>query len=181
MTTSGESIKDRILHAIRDEKRTKSAIYIGKASEDLKRRPAAERAAYSELNQNLNERANSKISYRVEILEDENHYGMSISGIEHGLEVIYPFDKWNIPYRDFWNSENPASEIKDFYDRLSTFHGFEILPLEDSFYAAQTLSGTARRLQRQERKNELAGVLKLWMKYYPNSPEVRKMNSEHEL
>jgi len=180
-TSSGKTIQERVLHAIQDTKRTKSAIYIGKASDDLKRRPKEENLAYAELNQMLENTANPNISYTIEILDNENHYGMSISGIEHGLETIYPAKTWNIPYRAFWNSENPANEIRTFYDSLSAVYGFEILPLEDSFYAAQTLSGTARRLERQERKVELKEVLKLALKYYPNSERLKKMYSEYDI
>ena len=177
-TSSGQTIQERILHAIQDNQRSKTAIYIGKASEDLKRRPKEESLAYVDLNQKLKNTANPNVSYKIEILEKENHYGMSISGIQHGLETIYPFETWDIPYREFWNSENPANEIKVFFDSLSTIYGFKILPLEDSFYAAQTLSGTARRLKRQKRTLELKEVLRLAVKYYPNSQELVKMYSD---
>ncbi|WP_422103975.1 alpha/beta hydrolase [Winogradskyella sp.] len=177
-TSSGATVKERVLKAIQDKQRTKSAIYIGKASDDLKRRPEDETLAYTELNQELKHTANPNINYKIEILKKENHYGMSISGIEHGLETIYPFEKWNIPYRNFWNSEQPAVEIKTFYDELSKAYGFEILPLEDAFYASQTLSGTLRRLERQGRKKELKDVLHLAMAYYPNSPELKKYVSK---
>jgi len=176
-TASGETVQERISHAIQDKKRSKSAIYIGKASDDLKRRPKEEASAYIELNQKLENTSNPNISYKIEVLENENHYGMSITGIKHGLETIYPYEKWSIPYRDFWNSENPANEIKTFYNRLSNQYGFKILPLEDSFYAAQTLLGTVRRLERQGRIKELKEVLKLAIKYYPNSEELKNFIS----
>lgn len=177
-TNSGKTIAERVLEAIQDKSRTKSAIYIGKASDDLKRRPKEEALTYVELNQKLESTANSNINYKIEILEDENHYGMSISGIEHGLENIYPYSLWNVPYRDFWNAENPAEEISIFYDNLSDHYGFEIIPLEDSFYAAQTLSGTIRRLNRQGRSKEVRDVLELAIAYYPNSPEFQKNDSD---
>lgn len=177
-TNNGETIAERVLQAVEDKSRSKSAIYIGKASGDLKRRPKEEALAYIELNQRLENTANPNINYKIEILENENHYGMSISGIERGLENIYPYSLWNIPYRDFWNSENPANEIKSFYDNLSRHYGFEIMPLENSFYAAQTLSGTLRRLDRQGRRKELKDVLELAIAYYPNSPEFKKIHAE---
>ncbi|NAS30769.1 hypothetical protein GTQ40_07280 [Flavobacteriaceae bacterium R38] len=177
-TTSGQTVQERVLQAIQDKKRSKSAIYIGKAGDDLKRRPKEEALAYVELNQKLENTANPNINYKIEILENENHYGMSISGIEHGLETIYPFTTWNIPYREFWNSENPADEIEKFYNNLSDQYGFEILPLEDSFYAAQNLLGTARRLERQGRTKELEDLIQLALKYYPNSVELNKYSEK---
>ncbi len=177
-TSSGKTVKERVLEAIQDQSRSRSAIYIGKASDDLKRRPEEEALAYAELNQKLEKTANPKIDYRIEILENENHYGMSVLGIKHGLETIYPFSTWSIPYRDFWNSKDPAGEIKLFYDQLSEQYGFEIRPLEDSFYAAQTLSGTVRRLKRQGRNKEVKAVLQLALTYYPNSPNLKRLYAE---
>ncbi len=176
-TSTGKTIAERVLYAIQDKNRSKSAIYIGKAGDDLRRRPKEESLAYNELNQKLENTANPNINYKIEILKNENHYGMSISGIERGLENIYPFDRWNIPYRDFWNAKSPAKEIESFYYNLSNDYGFEIIPLEDSFYAAQTLSGTVRRLERQGRKRELKEVVELASKYYPNSPRFKKIHS----
>jgi predicted alpha/beta superfamily hydrolase len=175
---NGQTVQEGILEAIQDKKRTKSAIYIGKASDDLKRRPKEEALAYVELNQQLKNTANPNINYKIEILENENHYGMSISGIEHGLETIYPFTTWNIPYRTFWNGEHPAREMEQFYDNLSEQYGFEILPLEDSFYAGQTLLGTVRRLKRQGRTEELKDIITLGLKYYPNSLALHKYAEE---
>ncbi|TAI49005.1 alpha/beta hydrolase [Flagellimonas allohymeniacidonis] len=177
-TTSGKTIQERVLHAIQEPERSKCAVYIGKASDDLKRRPKEEALAYVELNQRLERTANPKINYRIEILKNENHYGMATLGIKHGLENIYPFSTWTIPYRDFWEARNPAKEIRQFYDKLSAQYGFEILPLEDSFYAAQTLSGTARRLKRQGKNKEAQEVLQLALKYYPNSPYLKRMYSD---
>ncbi|MDW3192876.1 MAG: alpha/beta hydrolase-fold protein [Cytophagales bacterium] len=172
-TSSGETVKEKLLKAIQDTDRQQGAIYIGKAGDDLKRRPEAERLAYAELNEKLENTANPNINYRIEILEEENHYGMAIAGIEHGLENIYPPDMWTVPYRAFWNSEDPASELKRWYDQLSDAYGFEIIPLEDAFYAGQTLKGTARRLNRQGRKPALLKLLELAVTYYPNSPELK--------
>ncbi|MFS1523523.1 alpha/beta hydrolase [Microbulbifer sp. 2304DJ12-6] len=176
-TTSGKTIAERLLQAIQDNKRSKSAIYIGKASDDLKRRPKEEALAYVELNQKLRDTANPDINYKIEVLENENHYGMSISGIEHGLENIYPYHTWRVPYREFWHSESPANAIKAFYEKLSKQYGFEIIPLEDSFYAAQTLLGTAKRLERKGRRRELRDLVRLAINYYPNSPVFKGIDS----
>jgi len=176
-TNSGETISRKLQKSIQNSIMPKLSIYIGKAGDDLKRRPQEEADAFIELNQKLKSKANPKINYKIEILENENHYGMSISGIKHGLETIYPTEIWNIPYRKFWNSENPANEIKLFYQNLSNEYGFEIIPLEGSFYYGQTLLGTTRRLERQGRINELKEVVELALKYYPNSIKLKSTKS----
>ncbi len=172
---SNETVAKKLLNAIQDNQHPKASIYIGKASKDLKRRPKEEANAFIEINQKLKLASNPNINYKIEILENEDHYGMSILGIKRGLATIYPPEVWNVPYRDFWSSKNPADELKLFYDKLSDHYGFKIIPLEDSFYASQTLSGTIRRLKRQRRNKELADILKLAVEYYPNSKELRNL------
>ena len=73
-----------------------------------------------------------------------------------------------------------ANELKTFYDNLSDHYGFEIVPLEDSFYASQTLLGTIRRLERQGRMKELMDILKLSIEYYPNSVELNNLISKYD-
>jgi len=178
MTLSGETVAQKLLSSIQDSQHPDASIYIGKAGKDLKRRPPEERESFFEINRRLESTENPNINYKIEILENEDHYGMSISGIQHGFETIYLPEIWDIPYRDFWNSENPANELKTFYNNLSDQYGFEIVPLEDSFYASQTLLGTVRRLERQGRMKELMDILKLSIEYYPNSEELNNLISE---
>ncbi|WP_350292737.1 alpha/beta hydrolase-fold protein [uncultured Croceitalea sp.] len=176
-TVSNKTVAEKVLTSLQDTLHTGASIYIGKAGKDMKRRPKEEAEAFFKLKQALDSTANYRIRYKVEILENEDHYGMSITGIQHGLETIYPIDLWDIPYRDFWNSEKPANAIKSFYNNLSKQYNFEIIPLEDSFYAAQTLLGTIRRLERQGRMKELKDVLNLAITYYPNSEKLINLTS----
>lgn len=114
--------------------------------------------------------SNPKVVDKFEVLEDENHYGMSITGIKNGLEtLLFLKSKWNVPYRNLWSSENPSKEIKNFYDGLSKDYAFEIFPIESSFYAAQTLIGTIKRLKRQDQIKDSKEVLNLAQRYNPNS------------
>lgn len=177
-TNTGETVEERLLKTISDTKAPKSSIYIGKASEDLKRRPEEELLAYSRLNENLKMIDDNAINYTIEILENENHYGMAIRGIEHGLETIYPTKTWSIPYRDFWQSDNPAEAIKAFYENLSNQYGFDVIPLEDSFYFIQTLSGSVRRFYRQEKFKEASAIVELGLQYYPNSETLKKWQTK---
>nr|WP_298998342.1 alpha/beta hydrolase-fold protein [uncultured Allomuricauda sp.] len=179
-TISGETIAQKIRSSLRDSLRPKSAIYVGKADDDLKRRPKEEAEAFIELNEELALSSNPKVRHKFEVLENENHYGMSITGIQNGLETIYPKSEWNVPYRDFWSSENPSKEIKMFYDELSESYGFNVVPLESSFYSAQTLIGTIKRLERQDRIKESKEVLSLALEYYPNSEEIRELREKYK-
>lgn len=179
-TTSNKTVAEQILASFQDSLHPKTSIYIGKAGEDMKRRPKEEAETFIKLNRALDSTANSKINYKVEILENENHYGMSITGIQRGLETIYPINLWNIPYMDFWNSKKPANEMESFYDNLSELYGFEIIPLEDSFYASQNLLGTIRRFKRQGKMKALEDMLNLSIEYYPNSKELNHLMSNKQ-
>lgn len=174
-TISGETVAEKTLKSIQNAQHSKRAIYIGKASKDLKRRPPEEAMSFLEINQKLETIINPNINYKIEILEKEDHYGMSVSGIERGLETIYLPEIWNIPYRSFWKSKNPANALKLFYTDLSNQYGFKIVPLEDSFYYSATLLGTVRRLERQGRMKEMSDVLALAKVYYPNSVEINRL------
>jgi len=178
-TVSNKTVAEKVLASIQDSLHPKASIYVGKAAKDLERRPEEERKAFIQLNHKLDSTSNPnpKINYSFQILDDEDHYGMSVTGIQQGLKTIYSSQMWNVPYRDFWNSKNPANEIKSFYDKLSDHYGFEIVPLEDSFYSSNTLLGTIRRLKRQEREKERTDVINLALEYYPNSRELSRLRS----
>jgi len=178
-TISGETVAEKLLTSIQDKLHPQASIYIGKAGKDLLRRPAEEAKTFIELNKKLKSYSNPKIDYKIEILENEDHYGMSISGIQRGLATIYAPEVWNIPYRAFWSSNNPATALKSFYMKLSKRYGFQIIPLEDSFYASQTLLGTIRRLKRQGRMKALGDILKLANEYYPNSKRINDLISRN--
>ncbi len=180
-TYSGETVATKLLNSIQDKQHPRASIYVGKASIDLTRRPAEEAESYIEINQLLATQSNTNIRYKIEVLENEDHYGMSISGIKKGLETIYPKEAWNIPYRDFWNADAPANALKAFYDKLSQQYGFEILPVEDAFYASQNLLGSIRRMRRQGRTKEMTDFIKLAAAYYPNSEEIKKLLVDHNI
>ena len=173
-TNTGKTVKERLLKTAQNDFQEKSSMYIGKASDDLKRRPKEEDLAYKMLNDALKESAGNNINFKIEVLDNENHYGMAIKGIEHGLETIYPNDLWTIPYNDFRKSEDPAKAIQQYYDQLSKAYGFQIIPQEDAFYFVQTLSGTIRRLHRQGETKKALNVVKLGLDYYPNSEKLKE-------
>ncbi|GAB5565190.1 MAG: hypothetical protein Wins2KO_22530 [Winogradskyella sp.] len=172
ITNTEKTIEQRLLKTIQTNNALKTSVYIGKASEDLKRRAQQETLAYKNLNQI--DSVGNNINYKIEVLQNENHYGMAIKGIENGLETIYPYEAWTIPYRDFWKSENPAQAIETYYNKLSKTYGFKVLPQEDAFYFVQTLTGTIKRFYRRGEKDKAERVLNLALKYYPNSENFKE-------
>jgi len=168
-TSNDKTVENRILSSIQSGNHSGNSLYIGKASRDLLKRPEEETYAYTNLNKALKKLNLQNVRYKIEVLEEEDHYGMSVPGIQHGLETIYPKDVWNIPYKKFRNSKKPAKSLKQFFDKLSKQYGFDIIPNEDSFYFIGNLLGVGRKLKSSKRYTELVEFLKLSINYYPNS------------
>lgn len=177
-TSNRKTIEEQIFTSIQSGKHSGNSLYIGKASRDLLKRPIEETHAYTNLNEALKKMNPQNFKYNIEVLEEEDHYGMSVPGIQHGLETIYPKNVWNIPYKSFRNAENPAKALKYYFDKLSKQYGFEIIPNEDSFYFIGNILGIGRRLKSSKRYPELVEVLELAVSYYPNSSIVHKRLSE---
>lgn len=177
-TNSGTSIADQILTSIKSGKHSGNSLYIGKAADDLLRRPLAEKQAYADLNEAFAKLKLKSFRYTIEIIPDEDHYGMSIPGILHGLETIYPRAQWNFSYGSFWRAEKPAESIKKYFDDLSLQYGFEIVPNENAFYFIGNLLGAGRRLRAAKRYTELVKFLELAADYYPKSANVYKNLSQ---
>ncbi len=177
-TDNGKTIEDQIFTSIQSGKHQGNSLYIGKASRDLLNRPIGETQAYSNLNKALEKLNPQNFNYKIEILDEEDHYGMSVPGIQHGLETIYPKKVWDIPYKSFINAKNPAKEIKHFFDTLSKQYEFDIIPNEDSFYFVGNILGVARRLKSSKQYTELVALLELAVSYYPNSSIIYKKLSE---
>lgn len=166
---SGESIGDKLVEEISDKKRSKAGIYIGTASRDIIRRGEKEAALYVDIPKKLKDIANPNIRYKFEVIEDEDHYGMSIPGIQHGLDTIYARKVWDIDYRKMWRSSDPAQALSDRYKQLSDHYGFKIIPLEKSFNSIHNILKTAEILYRQNKTEKLIPWLQLAIEYYPHS------------
>ncbi len=169
---SGKNIGDKLVEEISDKKRSSAAIYIGTSSRDINKRGEKEAALYVDIPARLKDIANSNIRYKFEVIHDEDHYGMSIPGIQHGLDTIYAREIWDIDYRRMWRSPDPAKALSDRYQQLSKHYGFEIIPLEKSFHFIHNITKTAEILYRQNKLDKLIPWLQLAVEYYPYSPAL---------
>lgn len=175
---TGETVADKLLNSFRASDRKKSAIYVGTSSKDIIRRGESEAAVYKKINTEAPNKKFKNVNYKFEIVPDEDHYGMAITGIHNGLRTIYPKELWDIDYRSFWRSENPTQALKDTYSSLSNEYGFEIAPIESAFYSINNLAKTAEILGRQQRNEELQSWLKMALGYYPNSSKLLDMQKQ---
>jgi predicted alpha/beta superfamily hydrolase len=167
-TESNISQVEAMYNSANDKEHPKASIYLGRAGFDVKKKPAHGEAIKT-LNQKFKQINNKNIRYLFEVLEEEEHYGMAIPGIQHGFELIYPKKRWRAKYREFAKEDNPAQAIKDFYTQLSLEYDFTVFPLEDGFWNINNLVGAGRAVKDITKR---IAVLKLGLSYYPNSPAL---------
>ncbi len=162
-------IADQLITSILDPKQPAgTSVYVGIAGNDVAKRP--ERGpAFDRLNQTLQNQSNHLVRHRIEIIPNEEHYGVAVPGIQRALELIYPREDWNVRYETFWEHEQPAQAIQEYYAQLSEKYGFTILPLQHGYFASHNLLGVGRRLRSQKRFQQRLGLFELGLQYYPNS------------
>ncbi|WP_395373678.1 alpha/beta hydrolase-fold protein [Marinicella sp. W31] len=163
------SIADKLLTSILDETQPPgTSVYVGIAGNDVTKRPERGQG-FADINKQLKAHPNPHVNYRIEIIPDEEHYGMAVPGLQHAFELIYPRHLWNVNYATFWDSPSPAQAIQAHYETLSKHHGFKIIPLQDGYFASHNLLGVGRRLSNQKRFQERLDMFRLGLQYYPNS------------
>ena len=165
----GLSIADKLFTHIFDQSQPKgTAVYVGIAGNDVVKRPERGKG-FADINSRLKAGQNPRVDYRIEVIPDEEHYGMAVPGLQHALELIYPRHLWNVNYAVFWDSASPAQTIRAHYETLSKHYGFRIIPLQDGYFASHNLLGVGRRLNSQKRFQQRLDLFKLGLQYYPNS------------
>lgn len=175
---SGKTIAQKLYEEISNKKRKAASIYVGTSSKDIEKRGSKEAAHYVEIPEKLKSNANPNIRYKFEVVLNQDHYGMTIPGIQSGLDTIYPRKIWLVDYKKFWRSEDPAKALAKKYDELSKLYGFEVVPLEKAFYSIHNLTKTAEIMARQKKYEKLIRWLELAVIYYPKSPELYSHLSE---
>ncbi len=163
------SIAEKLATSILDPMQpTDTTVYVGIAGNDVIKRPER-KPAFEHLNQQLKKHTGQQLRHRIEIIPDEEHYGMALPALQRAFELIYPRQDWNVWYEDFWQHEQPALAIKKHYEQLSKHYGFTILPLQHGYFSSHNLLGLGRRLHSQKRFQERIDLFQLGLGYYPNS------------
>ena len=159
---------DRFIETITNSSYPKATIYIGTADEDMR----YSGNSYKEAIAKLNALSITNVKYKVDVLPEEEHYLMSLSGIRNGFKLMYPNKEWK--FQRLSDLKNPVKNVKEYYERLSSKYEFDIYPLEDS-HGHYALVGQAHNLARWKDKytnQHLINFLKLSIQYYPNSANL---------
>lgn len=164
---------DKFIKTISDSKYPNSSIYLGRADSDLQESPHIKKA-FSEAAEELKKIKKTNVTYKIDVLEGEEHYLMSIAGLRAGFELIYPNTKWRNPGWDK-NVKDYTSYINDYYDGLSADYGFDILPVEDGHAYGYSLTGLIYLHFKWRSNKETIALLNLSIGYYPNSANLHML------
>ncbi|WP_196137899.1 alpha/beta hydrolase-fold protein [Aliikangiella sp. G2MR2-5] len=160
---------DKFIDTITKPDYPKTTIYMGRAGLDLQEDPSYQKY-YKEAADKLSKKPVTNVTYKIEILKDEEHYAMALPGIKNGFELIYPREKWT-DFNFSWKDE-PVEKIKRHYEGLSKLYGFDVYPIEDGHNYGSHLSGLAHNSSRFGKNKQAIEVLKLGIGYYPNSANL---------
>ncbi|WP_084050269.1 alpha/beta hydrolase [Aquimarina macrocephali] len=175
----GEELFDEILSKTNDPNYPKNTLYLGRADNDLIQHPNA-KAAYTDAKQKLENIQTTNATIKLDILENEEHYLMSLAGIRNGFATIYPNSLWRNPGWMGWDkNENYAQNYyKKYYDKLSAIYGFDIYPVEDGHSYGYYLSGKAYAAKKWGTNKQVIDLLELGIGYYPNSANLHMLLAE---
>ncbi len=176
-----EDIKlfDEIISIANNSNYPKNALYLGRADSDLILHSSA-KDAYVDAKQKLIDQKPINATINIDVLDNEEHYLMSLAGIRNGFATIYPDSLWRNPGWIGWDKdENYAiNHYKTYYDKLSSIYGFDIYPVEDGHSYGYYLVGKAYSAKKWGTNKQLIDLLELGIGYYPNSANLHIMLAE---
>ena len=167
--TSGETIGERLTESV--NKHQKASLYLGqtKRTKDIQEKRELSQTVFSK---NFNSINSSNVKLKIDNLEDESGYGVVVGCLFNAFRFIYPRDVWNVDYYEFLSAENPAKEVEAFYNKLSERYGYDIYPVETAHNTYYNIYHLARRLINSERLKQAKELIRLGLKYYPNSSNL---------
>jgi len=163
---SKQTIAEKIVQVLSHKDRGKTAIYLGLAGSDTKYYPAEART-HIELAEKLIKLA-PKITHRIEVLEEQQHYLMATIGLQNGLNVVFPramnFIESNAKFID---TDSPASTIQTLLEKRSISVGYSVVPIGDGL-GNITLNSLGYKLIAKSRFQAAVDVFTLALKYQPH-------------
>jgi len=164
-TLDGKYIASEIIQRIKEKRN--SYLYISRGEFDIKRRENL-KEAFSYLRKEIKQQQLERF-LMAEIIEGGEHYAMSLVGINNGFRHIYPETVWRPDYLTIRTHENPAQELKHFYQQLSEQYGFTAYPATDGYWMGLSIGGTTRYLLRNKKSKQALEMLTWAMKFQPKS------------
>jgi len=167
-----ETFIDAIIDRLNTNKNRRAHLYVTSADEDVTY-DAKIATNIKALQNKTSSYTSDKIKIKAEVIANESHYGVVLSGFIKAMEVFFPKNKWNKEFSDFEKqSGNTISNIDTYYKRLSSEYGYPILPKAERWNSGSSLQASANRLLRQKRYDESIEVYKRLVTYRPKSAQA---------
>ncbi|MEQ8683854.1 MAG: alpha/beta hydrolase-fold protein [Imperialibacter sp.] len=169
----GESLIDVIVDDFQNAPNRKGYLYVTSADSDGNGDSPMIKANLEELERRLSPYRTAHFQFVSKSFENEGHYDVALPALEEALGMIYPKDKWFAKYHEMIEAPgNAMANIDDYFQRLSSEYGFEILPKAERWNSGNSLSRVGPRLLRDGRVQESIEVIERWVEYRPKSAEA---------
>jgi len=168
-TADGSSLLSKILKRI--TKRKNAHLYISRGELDVNRREDL-KTTFAYLRKEIKKQKIERF-LMAEVIVGGEHYGMSLDGINNGFRHIYPETVWRPDYLTIRKNNNPAKELKHFYQQLSKQYGFTAYPIADGYWMGLSIAGTTRYLLRNKKSKQALEMLNWAMKLQPNNIDLQ--------
>ncbi len=113
------------------------------------------------------------LKLKAEVFPNESHYGVVIPAFISAMETFFPKKKWDPDFRNFEKlAGNTLDNIDNYYLKLSTEYGYQVLPKAERWNSGNSLQASANRLLRQKRFKESIEVYKRLVEYRPKSAQA---------
>ncbi|MEQ8811070.1 MAG: alpha/beta hydrolase-fold protein [Imperialibacter sp.] len=169
----GESLIDVIVDDFQNAPNRKGYLYVTSADSDGNGDSPMIKANLEELERRLSPYRTAHFQFVSKSFKNEGHYDVALPALEEALGMIYPKDKWFAKYHEMIEAPgNAMVNIDDYFQRLSSEYGFEILPKAERWNSGNSLSRVGPRLLRDGRVQESVEVIERWVEYRPKSAEA---------
>jgi len=168
---NNQPIAETLVENSSTNRKDKRWLYISRGYHDLPHNTPALPNAFSVLERGFRNHGQNNFA-KAEIIDDGEHYASALEGIINAFAFIYPENVWRPDYRALRTSENPADELKAFYQNLDVFYGFKTYPVVDGYWMGNSIGGLSRRLNRQQKFETAIELLEWGLSYYPLSIDL---------
>ncbi|WP_445355610.1 alpha/beta hydrolase-fold protein [Microbulbifer sp. EKSA008] len=172
--TSESTFIDEITTSMQTSSNKISAFYFAMADSDMRKDKRYDKIL-SQINTKLSPYVKENLKLKIEVLNNENHYGAFIKAALTAIELNYPHEEWSANYRELISQPgNALQNIDHFYESLSQKYGFPILPRATRWRNVNKLSYITSLLLKDGRIQEAISVARRWVEYRPNSIDAHQ-------
>jgi len=158
-TVDGESLVDRIARRSKGNKST--FLHLSRGESDFENNPDLP-AVF----ENMANKLKNSDKAKVEIIEDGEHYGSSLSAINRAFLHIFPTE---VDFINIRKKEGFVNKLKSIYQALTNEYGFKFYPIDDGYWLGNSIAGTNRYLLRMKKSAESVELLSWASANEPNN------------